>query len=241
MKPSTLLVLSLSLLHCADAPSGEPPADETVPSEPTRAPTLTTEESAPSVADDEGGCGCPHAAAEAPRTLADDDRIALEADDAPAIGRRDAALSVVLFGDYRCPFTLRAFPLLRELLARRDDVRVVFRQLPLPMHPDAEDVARAALAAAAQGRFGAFQDLFADGRRQPPSTTELTGLLALSEAQLRDALYSPEVDASLARDRALATKLAVRASPTLFVGGRRLEGLPSPERLTATIEAALED
>ena len=71
-------------------------------------------------------------------------------------GRPDAALTLVEYGDFECPFCGRATGVVRELRQRfGDDLRYVFRHLPLPdVHPRAERAAEAAEAAGAQGRSG---------------------------------------------------------------------------------------
>ena len=81
-------------------------------------------------------------------------------DGAPSIGPADAPVVIVEFIDFRCPFCRRAWSeeLSKIMEAHGDDVRLVLKQLPLEIHPEARGVAIAALAADRQGKIQAFHD-----------------------------------------------------------------------------------
>ena len=71
------------------------------------------------------------------------------------LGRPDAPVTVLEYGDYECPFCRGAARDVHEMLARYPDtVRFVFRNFPIAaLHPHAEQAAQAAEAAGAQGKF----------------------------------------------------------------------------------------
>src|SRR2546429_7352124 len=72
---------------------------------------------------------------------------------APARGPADAKVTIVIWADYQCPFCAKLLPVLDRLLAEHPaDLRLVWRQRPLSMHPEALLAAEAALAAREQGR-----------------------------------------------------------------------------------------
>jgi protein-disulfide isomerase len=83
-------------------------------------------------------------------------------------GRADAAVTLVEYGDYECPYCGAAYPIVKELQARMGDrLRFVFRNFPISTsHPHAEQAAEAAEAGAAQGRFWAMHDLLYENQRQ---------------------------------------------------------------------------
>ena len=76
-------------------------------------------------------------------------------------GNPDAPLTLVEYGDFECPFCSRATGTVKELQAQLgDDLRYVFRHLPLPdVHDHSELAAQAAEAASAQGAFWEMHDL----------------------------------------------------------------------------------
>lgn len=158
-------------------------------------------------------------------------------------GPRDAAVTVVEYADVECPYCGSTEPLLRELLDRRPDVRLVYRHYPLvDVHPHAYSGALALEAAAQAGLFWELHDrLFADqehlGRRHLAAHAEDLGLHP--DAVLRPA--SEVHDQRVRDDFASAVASGVEGTPALFVAGRRLRGRPTVDRLVEAVEQALAD
>src|SRR4051812_7920128 len=93
-------------------------------------------------------------------------RVAMTAFDlaqSPVRGAADAPVTIVEFSDFQCGFCARATQTMARVMAVYEGkVRWVFKHYPLDLHPDAPFAHRAALAAAAQGRFWEMHDaLFA--------------------------------------------------------------------------------
>ena len=82
-------------------------------------------------------------------------------DDDHVIGPDTAAITLVAYCDFECPYCGRAYPIIKRLHARlTDSLRFVFRHFPLThKHPLAQQAAEATEAAAAQGQFWAMHDL----------------------------------------------------------------------------------
>jgi predicted DsbA family dithiol-disulfide isomerase/CRP-like cAMP-binding protein len=154
-------------------------------------------------------------------------------------GSADAPLTLVEYGDMECPFCGRATGVVAELRARfGDELRYVFRHLPLPeLHPNAQLAAEAAEAAGAQGAFWPMHDrLFAH-------QDELEGADLLNHAaalgldlerfarELGDGTYGQRVR----DDVAAAEASGVQGTPTFFVNGVRHEGPASTDALAAAL------
>src|SRR5712675_1750129 len=77
-----------------------------------------------------------------------------------ARGPATAPVTLVMYGDYQCPYTALANRSVADLQEELGDrLRLVYRHFPLSdVHPDAERAAEAAEAAAAQGRFWEMHD-----------------------------------------------------------------------------------
>ncbi|KKP87346.1 MAG: DSBA-like protein thioredoxin domain-containing protein [Microgenomates group bacterium GW2011_GWC2_46_7] len=75
-------------------------------------------------------------------------------------GPKTAKVTVVEFSDFECPFCIRAFPTVEQILKEyKNDVRFYFMQFPLTqIHPNAQKAAEASLCAADQGKFWEFHD-----------------------------------------------------------------------------------
>jgi protein-disulfide isomerase len=148
---------------------------------------------------------------------------AIPVDGSPSRGPEDAPVTLVEFADFECPFCQRIAPELDKLWeARKDKVRFVYKFYPLSMHPHGEISARAAIAAAAQGKFWEMNKrLFAAGQRlDKPDLEAYAVALGLDLDKFRADMNSPETQARLDADHKLADDLNVHGTPTIFVDGR---------------------
>jgi formate-nitrite transporter family protein len=132
--------------------------------------------------------------------------------------------TLLIFGDYECPYTRLAYRSVQFLEADGVPFRFVFRHFPLfEIHPHALAAAEASEAAAAQGRFWPMHDLLF--RRQ--KALERADLERYAnEIELNVERFRQELDAHVHRDRVEADRSAALASgatgtPTIF-----LDGLP---------------
>src|SRR4030081_2780636 len=78
-----------------------------------------------------------------------------------AAGPDDAAVTLVEYGDYECPYCGMAHPIVKRAQQELGNrLRFVFRNFPLAeAHPHARLAAQAAEAAAAQGKFWEMHDM----------------------------------------------------------------------------------
>src|SRR5690606_726987 len=86
-------------------------------------------------------------------TVADDvERFRVEVTDTmPQRGPDDALVTIAVFSDFECPFCSRVIPTMDSLVERYGrDLRIVWRNNPLPFHQNAPGAAAAALEAYAQ-------------------------------------------------------------------------------------------
>jgi protein-disulfide isomerase len=162
------------------------------------------------------------------------------AGDPPSIGRADAPVTLVAFMDFECPYCRRAGEIFDELPRRYpDDLRIVFRHLPLPAHRSAEGAARAAIAAGEQGQFWSFSRslLALTGPAGRTSFLEAARKLGLDEARFIADLDSPRAAARVRNDMLHARRLGVDATPGFFLNGRFISGYRGVDALAADIDA----
>jgi protein-disulfide isomerase len=174
---------------------------------------------------------------EAPRP-----RQAVAVGDAPVRGPEGAAVTLVVFSDFECPFCAKMAQTLKELEGELGGrVRIAHKNMPLPFHPHAEPAARAALAAGQQGRFWEMHDrLFAHPREL--SDAELlqhAAALGLDVARFRADLGSPSIRERVERDRQQAAALGVTGTPTLFINGKLVAGAQPLAAVRAAVEEEL--
>jgi protein-disulfide isomerase len=153
-----------------------------------------------------------------------------------------AELELVMYGDFQCPYSSAAFPIIhriRDQLAGR--LLFAYRHFPLrEIHPDAERAAQASEAAAAQGAFWQMHDRMFEsrgalGREDLSGYASELGLDAERfTAELDSGEHAPRVQRDV--DGGLAS--GVLGTPGFFVGGRLYSGPFDAASLTAALEGS---
>ena len=115
-----------------------------------------------------------------------------------------------------------------------DQVKVVFKNLPLSFHQQAKPAAIAALAAGRQGKYWEMHDaLFANQQRlgeEDKLFTELATKIGLNlekfQKDIKDEVVAKQIEADLAQ----ASKLSIFGTPGYFVNGVQVKGAqPFPQ------------
>ena len=157
-------------------------------------------------------------------------------------GPDDAPVTLLEYGDFECPYCGQAESVIRELLAAHgDDVRYVWRHLPLnDVHPTAQLAAEASEAAAAQGRFWDMYDVLLahQGEFSPRDLNRYAEQLGLDAERFRDELRRREYASRISEDVASADESGVSGTPTFFINGRRHYGVYDIDTLTEAVGAA---
>jgi protein-disulfide isomerase len=141
-------------------------------------------------------------------------------------GPRDAPVTIVEFSDFECPYCVKATSLVAQVLrAYPRDVKFVYKNFPLPMHPNAGPAARAALAAGLQGKFWEMHDqLFAhSGDLSGTTMRRIAKTLGLDLARFEADMNSPAVRDQVDLEVRQGKVVGVRGTPTFFVNGRIVE------------------
>ncbi|WHM35424.1 Na+/H+ antiporter NhaA [Streptomyces sp. BPPL-273] len=156
-------------------------------------------------------------------------------------GPADAAVTLVEYGDFECPYCGRAEGVVRDLLGSETDVRYVWRHLPLTdVHPQAQAAAEAAEAAARQGRFWDMHDLLLDRQDELGERDLLRHAreLGLDMEVFREDLKRRRGARRIAEDVDSADLSGVSGTPTFFVNGRRHHGAYDIGALKRAVEQA---
>ena len=169
------------------------------------------------------------------RAGADDVRIELDpprtpvevADGDPVSGPAGAPVEIVEFSDFQCPFCQRLTGTLDRLKAEYgDDVRLVFKDYPLPNHAQAFKAAEAGLCANAQGRFWELHDaMFAQqDELEVDDLKRRAGELGLDQAAFDACLDSGRFAEQVNADLRYGQAIGVQSTPTVFINGRAVMG-----------------
>jgi protein-disulfide isomerase len=165
-------------------------------------------------------------------------------------GSPASSLTVVVFSDFQCAYCKRLSVLLatEPLVRSTDKVRLIFRHMPATQHDWAERAAEAAACAQVQSdaAFWSLHDaLFAHQSEITAKNFDAElGTLISRIARLDLGGFQQCMDRRMsfgivARDRRLAGALGVKGTPTLFINGKMLTGLPSANELHNSLLDAL--
>lgn len=145
----------------------------------------------------------------------------------PAEGPADAPITIVEFSDYQCPFCARVTPTMdRVMKTYAGKVRRVFKDFPLPSHPQAPKAAEAARCAGDQGKYWEMHArLFANqAALQIDQIKKTASSLGIDQAAFDQCLDGGKYTSKVAADLDQGEGLGVNSTPSLFINGRPLVG-----------------
>ncbi len=161
--------------------------------------------------------------------------------DAPFMGKSDAPVTIVLFGDFQCSYCAKMGEFFDQVFARYPDkIKLVFKNFPLRVHKYAVNAAMAALAADKQGRFWEFHDLLFKYSKQlnDKKVEEIARQLGLDYELLNKDMNNPAIRRRLQQDMNDGIRAGVTGTPTIFVNGRELKKR-SLENISKLIDEAV--
>ncbi len=160
----------------------------------------------------------------------------LHLDDRPTLGPANAPVTVIEFADFECPFCAHAFAALETMVKStyKDQIRVIFKNYPLNVHPWAQRAAAAAECGRLQNP-DAFWEFARDFYQQQGSITpkniddhirQTAKRLNLDVPTLEACVNGTHAKERIAQDQKDGQAVGVASTPTFFVGGVRVEGMP---------------
>jgi len=156
----------------------------------------------------------------------------------PVAGNPEGDVTLVEFFDYRCQFCRRVVSSMRALLEEDDDLRIVFKELPV-LGEDSVRAARAALASRRQDGYVPFHfALMQANHFSEAAILELAASLGLDARQLARDMHAPEIQRAIEDNYQLASRLGVEGTPAFVIGDRLIPGAVGKDRLEELIEEA---
>jgi len=167
----------------------------------------------------------------------------------PFMGSENAKLTVVEFSDFMCPYCAKASKYIKLAgSGNLDKARFVFRHYPLDkycnrklssdVHPGACMLAEGAVCAHEQNKFWAFHDIAFETKGQISRSVvqDIAARINLDLNPFNGCLDSGRGLEVVKEDIQAAFDAGVRGTPTLFINGRRLGGVPKPWVLNEILE-----
>jgi protein-disulfide isomerase len=161
----------------------------------------------------------------------------------PMRGPADAPIQIVEFSDFQCPFCQRVGPALKQVFDTYGDrVHLIYREYPLPNHPNAKQASEAGLCANEQGKFWPFHDrLFANQQRLSSSELKQHAAdLGLDTARFNACVDSHKYTEQVEADMTAGNEAGVNGTPAFFINGRLISGAQPFEEFKRIIDDELD-
>jgi protein-disulfide isomerase len=170
-------------------------------------------------------------------------RIDVAVADAPVRGAPDAAVTIVEFSDFECPFCKRTQPTLTKVLEKYSGrIKLAYRDFPLDsIHPQARAAAEAARCAQQGGKFWEYHDaLFAQSPKLGAEDLKRSAKEVGLDVEKFDAcIASGATKAGVEKDVEEGNRLGITGTPAFFINGRLLSGAQPVEAFTRVIDDEL--
>lgn len=161
----------------------------------------------------------------------------------PSLGPRDAAVTLVEFSDFYCPFCKRVTPALEQLAGNYPGkIRRVWRHYPLAFHTGADRVHEASECAHEQEKFWPYHhELF---KRQgtafdDEALIKLAKDLDLNKKKFEKCLQSGKYKELIQKEIAGGNEAGVQGTPAVFVNGKLVAGAQPYENFDRIVKDQL--
>jgi protein-disulfide isomerase len=155
----------------------------------------------------------------------------------PALGKKDAKITMVEFSDFQCPFCERfykeTFPQLKKDYIDTGKVKFTFRHLPLDIHPLAPKAAEASECANDQGKFWEYHDTLFNNFNTwsgltldtlDPELQQYAADLGLNAEEFTSCLTSGKYTEKVTKDKTEGQNAGATGTPSFFINGKLLVG-----------------
>lgn len=157
----------------------------------------------------------------------------------PVGGNAKGDVTVVEFFDYRCGVCKRVHPIVDQLVKTDPNIRRVYKEWPI-LGPNSVLAARAAIASRKQGKYLAFHKVMMEANSgfSEDAIMAMAESVGIDAARLRRDMRSPETDAVIRKNYALAERLKLNGTPSFVIGDTLLRGGRDLESLRALVAEA---
>lgn len=156
-----------------------------------------------------------------------------------SIGPADAPITIVEFFDYNCGYCKRAFQPLMQVVQENDDVRLVFKEMPI-LSATSTEAARTALAIGDSMKFLTFHTklMTHSGSINSALIDRTLKELKLSPAAIRKAAKAAEISKTIDGTQRLASQLGITGTPAFIINDELRPGALDKDELDALIQRA---
>ena len=142
------------------------------------------------------------------------------------LGNAEGKVVLVEFFDFSCGYCHRIYPVLKNVVAKNSDLKLVVKPLAF-LSPMSQYAAKASLAAKEQGKFAEVYSAIFEikGPLTEAKIDEAAVLAGADLEQLKKDMESEKVSKTLSDVSSLASKIRVNGVPTLVLNGEIIQTL----------------
>lgn len=163
-------------------------------------------------------------------------------------GNPDSPVTIMEFSDFQCPYCSEVYPIINNLINNyKDKVRFSFHHFPLPNHKDAMQAALSLEAAGRQNKYWEMYNLLSkeyqaqgDKEQKNEQILNFAEKLGLDMATFKNDLNDTKNLDKIQKDLENGKKLGVKATPTVYINGRKIDGVRDYETYSKIIEEELD-
>jgi protein-disulfide isomerase len=165
-------------------------------------------------------------------------RAQVSAAGAPVRGNVDAPVTIVEYADYECPYCQQIQPALDKLETEyKGKIAFIYKDVPLPMHANAQKASEATHCAGVQGKYWEFHDVLAQSKRLDLASLKQNARdLKLDTGSFDKCLDSGETAAVVKTHVEEAQALGLQGTPSFFINGRFFSGALTYEKLREIVD-----
>jgi protein-disulfide isomerase len=164
------------------------------------------------------------------------------------IGSDEAKVKIVEFTDFQCPYCKQLHETVMSQVAKEygDKVQVIFKNLPLPIHPQANVTSLAGACANEQGKFSQYadklfatQDVWGKAKDAAPLLKTYAAQLKLDTQKFNQCLTDKKYQSLIDQSSKQAQEFNIQGTPAIFVGDEFFAGALKYEDVKKVIDEQL--
>lgn len=160
----------------------------------------------------------------------------------PSIGPENAKVVIIEYSDFQCPACGAGESIVKQILdAYKDKIKLIYKDFPLDFHPYAQRAAEAAQCAFEQNKYWEYHDILFSHQNalDIPNLKSYAKDLGLDTVKFDSCVDSRKYKSDVEKDQSDGISAGVDATPTFFVNGKKIRGVPSLSNFKSVIDSEL--
>ncbi len=144
----------------------------------------------------------------------------------PVMGNPNGSIVLVEFFDFSCGYCHRLYPVLKNIVAKNPEVKLVLKELTF-VSQISDYAARAGIAANMQGKYAEYYNglMSANGALTENKIKEIAAANGIDVAKMEEDANSDKVKAIIKETADLASRIEIGGVPTMILNGKMLQTL----------------